>query len=121
MKRVLKHYAVPLGLQSYFAAQYLAVISYLETEGAIAFFCVVTAGVIQGDPGAAMIFTMVIDSGLWLIHLRVVEPGYGHAGGCADDIAVALRSLEGLIILAEIFGIISGGTCLELKIPKCVL
>eukprot|EP00973_Karenia_brevis_P014549 1985048-Karenia_brevis.AAC.1 len=41
--KVLEHYRMPDGLKAFFGAQYANVLSFIETDGNVVFFCRIAA------------------------------------------------------------------------------
>ena len=80
----------------------------------------IRCGVIQGCPLAAFIFALCFDPVLRQMELAV-SPSGGVVRACADDLGSALRGLESLRVLAEIYGDASLAAGLTVKLPKCAL
>ena len=65
--------------------------------------CIVNSGVLQGCPLAAMLFVLGIDPFLCKMYDIVIHQGLGIVRACADDIAVVLKNLASLAVVASIF------------------
>ena len=58
---------------------------------------------------------------LWALGKLVVKPDIGRILACADDIAAAMRRLDSLVRMAELFGLFQMISGLTLHPGRCVL
>eukprot|EP00973_Karenia_brevis_P032699 4514561-Karenia_brevis.AAC.1 len=66
-------------------------------------------------------FTIALDSALWLLKATVIQPDYGKIYGCADDLAGICKTLNSLIDISKIFKLIEKGLLLHLNMKKTIL
>eukprot|EP00973_Karenia_brevis_P018125 2489252-Karenia_brevis.AAC.1 len=110
---------MPKGLINLIEALYQDMVAYVSLKGKHIYFTVITSGVAQGCPLSGLLFAVASDVCIRLIQDAVHRKDQGIVRGCADDLAVLLKDVFGLLELCNAFQIIRDATCLTLKIPKC--
>ena len=88
-------------------------------DGQIRFLLWYLSGVLQGCPGSAFIFNMILDLFLHAFWQVITKHGRGMVRACADDIGAALTSYKYLMHLFPIFDIAEQVSGLTLKPTKC--
>jgi len=78
----------------------------------------ILSGVLQGCPLSGTLFVLVVDPLLWMFRTRVSS---AIIRACADDVGAALRRMQDLIAMADVFEKFRIASNLTLKPSKCVL
>lgn len=119
--RCLGHLRAPVGFQVFVRSLFQSVVAHCDMFGFRSFLFVVTSGVVQGDPLAAILFVCCLEPFLRLLDLRFSSVGLGSVYVCADDLATCVKNLDGLIILDSLFELFARASGLQLSHNKCIL
>ena len=118
---VLSHRKLPYYFINFFKANYHGAKAVLTHNGTTYNLINFLSGVLQGCPGAAMLFNNAIDPFLFKIHNILKAKSSGIVRACADDIGITLSMLRHLRMIHPIFQDCETFVGLELKPIKCVL
>ena len=80
---------------------------------------IIISGILQGCPMSGTIFAWCLNPCLNNM-VRAVQ-GNGLVRACADDIALVLRSLRFIIVIAAVYRVIGELTLMQVKPKKCVI
>ena len=95
--------------------------AWSSCNGALRFFCWISAGVLQGCPLSGLIFVLVLDPLLNVFSSRIDSRGLAVTRACADDIGAAIADFKALAEYEKWFSLMSKIAGLCLKPKKCVL
>ena len=92
--------------------------AYGSCGGVLQHMFSILSGVLQGCPASGTLFVLVVDPLLWMFRTRVSS---AIIRACADDVGAALRRMQDLIAMADVFEKFRIASNLTLKPSKCVL
>jgi len=92
--------------------------AYADDGGMIIYLFPILSGILQGCPLSGTLFVFVVDPLLWMFRKQINS---AIIRACADDIGAALRRLDDLVALYNIFKKFQAVSGLVLKPSKCVI
>ena len=95
--------------------------AWAESDGCHFFLFEIISGVLQGCPLSGFLFNICIDPLLWTFSTTIVKMHLGITLACADDLATALRRLETLKGIYNMFKRYEKISGLSLQPSKCIL
>ena len=92
-------------------------VAYAVSEGLMQHLFRILSGVLQGCPLSGTLFVFVMDPLLWSFRRYLIG---SVTRSCADDIGMALRRLEVLALVFELFEVSRLVSLLTFRPAKCV-
>jgi len=116
---VLEARGLPKGLIDFFQCVYFLNCALTSIGNSDTFLLWYFSGVLQGCPGSAFIFNVILDPLLAAFAQVISLPGRGIVRACADDIGAALTTYKSLAHMFPIFESAENIAGLTLKPAKC--